>query len=668
MVLFCVLVLLWVTFLTSCSPKEKPGEEETQPSSQAVVVTTKGQKIEIRPEREGGAYVAEPANLTIPADASYQQSVLADGTLWGTTGDGEIWGEPGLSGEWSFDDARSTLVSEDRVYVSRLGARELEVRSLTGELLDKIDGKGGEFEAIGNGIYALRRSGENGMVVSICRIDAEKKEIGEELTAFPEDLRGIFSLGSDAENLYFYTSEAAYRYSFSEKVFYTLFQWTDVGLLGGNIWMIWKAPGGEIYANDYEHKEYVKITWKEKEKLPKKREVTIAIRSGDSDGNLQKFVMSFNKKHEDIHVTIVSYAKSVSDEEWESAEKRLAADLLGDNPPDLICHANLNDFSESLASEGYLMDLREFLAKSEVLSEEDFYPEILEYGTCGNILYTIPYHFRLGTLIVPASQWEKAPGWTYDEMVEYLKDKEEWRPFRDFFFFRFYCFYRDPLDYFWDAEKRECYFDGEEFRNLLAYMKECQEKEATVDPSDRPFNIAVKDIYGISAIAHAKNEQGGIVIMGYPSPDGKPRATIEGVTELSIAATSKDPEGAWAFLEYVLSYDPVEPGYVDFEFWSNKNVMEKIIDKELSLYGKEFEEVINEDGEVITHYAEHIVNQECVDAFREVLASARKAPLGNTSVKDIVGEETFAYFEGQKSIDQAIDAIQQRVKLFLAEQ
>ncbi|MBO7339998.1 MAG: extracellular solute-binding protein [Lachnospiraceae bacterium] len=660
--------VLCLTSFAACGPKKGSEQEQTQETPQpAVVVTAKGQKTTVIPMPEDGAYVAEPAGITVPSDASYQRGVLPNGSLWGVTNGGELWGETGLTGDWDFSDVRNALISNDTVYLSRVEAKGLEVRSLDGTVRGRIDGKGGEFEGLSEGIYALRRSGENGAVISICRLDAEKNEMGEELTAFPGDLRGIFLQGSDAENLYLYTSDAAYRYSFSEKAFYTLFKWSDVGLMGSSLWMVWKASDGAIYANDYESREYIKIVWKKAEELPKKREVTVAIKTMDSDGNLQKFVMDFNKLQDDIHVTIVPYASSASDEEWESAEKRLAADLLGDNPPDIICHANLNDLSESLASGGYLKDLREYLAKSEVLSEEDFYPEILEYGTCGDILYTIPYRFRLGTLIVPASQWKKAPGWTYDEMVAYLRDKEEWRPFRQFLFFRMYCLYLDPLDYFWDAEKRECYFDGEEFRTLLAYMKECQEKEAAVDPSDRRFNFAEMDIYGLSAYARAKKELGDIVLMGYPSPDGKPRATIEGVTALSIAKTSKDPDGAWAFLEYVLAYDPVVPGFVGFELWSNKNVMEKIIDKELSLYGKEFEEVINEDGEVHTYYAEHIVNQECVDAFREVLASARKAPAGNSSVKGIVREETWDYFEGQKSIDQVIDAIQKRVGLFLAE-
>ena len=663
-----VTVILCLMFLASCSPKEKPTEEETTQSSSATVVTVKGQKIEIRPGREGGAYVAEPANLSVPADATFQRGVLADGTLWGTKSDGELWGNPGLSGEWALDDVRSALVSGDYVYVSRDQGNKMEVRSLDGELLGTIDAKGGEFARICGGLYALRYSGENGMNLGICRIDAEKKEMGEELTALPTDVRGIFLQGSDDENLYLYTSDTAYRYSFSDKAFYTLFQWSDVGISGSEIWMVWMAPDGVIYANGYENKDYVKILWKTEEELPKKREITIAIKTRDSDGNLQNLVTDFNKLQEDIHVTIVPYATSTSDEEWSSAETRLAADILGNNPPDMICHANLGEITESLATGGYLMDLRKFLATSEVLSEEDFYPEILEYGTYGDTLYTIPYQFRMETLIVPASQWKKGPGWTYDEMVSYLRDKEEWRPFRMYLLFRVFCLHGDPLDYFWDAEKKECYFDGEEFRTLLTYMKECQEKEATVDPSDAPFNIAQMDCYSLSAYAREKKERGDIVVMGYPSPDGKPRTTISGVTALSIVATSKDPEGAWAFLEFVLSQDPVEPGFTSFQLWSNKNVMEKIIEKELSLYGKEYEEFLNEKGEVVTAYAEHLVNQECVDAFRTILASARKAPAGNASVSTIVGEETWAFFEDQKSIDQMIDSIQQRVKLFLAEQ
>jgi multiple sugar transport system substrate-binding protein len=253
-------------------------------------------------------------------------------------------------------------------------------------------------------------------------------------------------------------------------------------------------------------------------------------------------------------------------------------------------------------------------------------------------------------------------------MIQYLQDHEEYRPFRMFFLFRMYCLYRDPLDYFWDAEKKEAYFDSEEFRELLQYMKECQDKEAQASTEDRPFNIELFDSYFLGSYPRERQERGELVVMGYPSPDGKPRTVITGTTELSIAATSKKQEGAWTFLEFCLSQDPVKPGYVASQFWSNRNVNEKIIERELALCGQDHEDVLDENGEVLhTMYSEHLVDQESVDAFREMLANARKAPAGNAQVIQIVGEESMAYFENQKSLEQVIDAIQSRVKLMLAE-
>ena|GEM_PF-1463152 len=666
-------------------------------------------KVVIKAEHEDGAYVAEPVKFSVPENAGYLRSVTQSGSLWGVDADGNPWfmdadgnswfadadgriwndGDKTAAGAddaekmsdddaalmemlqakdaWDFSDMRSMFLWQGYVYVSRVNTEDvLEVWNPSGELLGKIDGKGSSFEEVGGGFYALLRTGEMGSHLSICKLDAEKRELGEELSQLPGDVRGIFAQGSDAENLYFYTAEAAFRYSYADQTFYQLFPWTDVGLMGSSIFMIWRDEQGDIYANSYEDQSYVRIRWKSEEELPRKNELTVAIVSMNSDGNLQKLVTEYNQSQDVWHVSIKAYASDAGD--FEDAMTRMSADLLSNNPPDLICHANLNRLSEDLASQGYLADLRTFLQESSALSEEDFYPEILQYGSCGDLLYTIPYQFQMETLLVPASQWKGEPGWTYHEMIQYLQDHEEYRPFRMFFLFRMYCLYRDPLDYFWDAEKKEAYFDSEEFRELLQYMKECQDKEAQASTEDRPFNIELFDSYFLGSYPRERQERGELVVMGYPSSDGKPRTVITGTTELSIAATSKKQEGAWTFLEFCLSQDPVKPGYVASQFWSNRNVNEKIIERELALCGQDHEDVLDENGEVLhTMYSEHLVDQESVDVFREILANARKAPAGNSQVQQIVGEETWAYFEGQKSLEQVIDAIQGRVKLFLSE-
>jgi ABC-type glycerol-3-phosphate transport system substrate-binding protein len=711
---------VWLLIGIALSGCGKPQKGDMEPSAgtsgtDSLQIVGDG-KVTIKAEHEDGAYMAEPVKLTIPKNAGYLRSVTPDGRLWGTDADGRLWGMDADGKLWrvdadgrlwsvddgrvwseegetaagfavaedtqdddtllsllmakdafDFSDVRSIFLWQDRVYISRVTkADELEVWSPPGEFLGKIDGKGSSIEEVGGGFYALLRTGEMGSHLSICKLDAEKRELGEELSQLPDDVRGIFAQGSDAENLYFYTAEAAFRYSYADQTFYQLFPWTDVGLMGSSIFMIWRDEQGDIYANSYEDQSYVRIRWKSEEDLPKRNELTVAILTMNSDGNLQKLVTEYNQSQDKWHVNVKAYANGMND--LEDAMTRMSADLLSDQAPDVICHANLNRLSEDLAARGYLADLRPFLKESTVLGEEDFYPEILSYGSYGELLYTIPLQFQMETLIVPASQWKGKPGWTYEQMIQYLREHEEYRPFRMFLYFRMYCLYGDSLDYFWDAGKKEAYFGGEEFRALLQYMKECQDKESQIPTEDRPFHVTQLDCRFLGNYPRERQERGEIVVMGYPSPDGKPRTTISGVTELSITATSKKQEGAWDFLEFCLSQDPVKPGYVAFGFWSNRNVNEKIIERELALCGQDHEDLLDENGEVIsTMYSEHLVDQESVDVFREILANARKAPAGNSQVQQIVGEETWAYFEGQKSLEQVIDAIQGRVKLFLSE-
>lgn len=664
MALIAVMSLCWA----GCSLDK--GNAGMQATEGTTVLTTGNGKITVKAEHEDGAYVAEPVEFSVPADAGYQRSVAEDGTLWGVKEGGEIWGNPGIAEEFDFANASDFLMEKDYVCIVRYPLeKEFELRSLQGELLGKIDGKGGVIESVGGGPYVLRREGEQASHLSICQVDVQKMALGEELTELPSDVRGIFKQGSDAENLYFYTADAAWRYSFADQVFYRLFAWTDVGLFGGQIAEAWKNDAGQIFVGSFESSkiEYFRVSWKETAVIPAENEIIIAVLTTGSNGQLEQYAAEFNRSQQEWKVAIKPYAETMGSEDWEDAKNRISADLLGDNPPDLIGLGNMSDLEDSLAIQGYLVDLKPFLKESTVISEEDFYPEILEYGSHGDLLYKIPQTFDMETLVIPASQWPGEAGWTYDEMIRYLREREEWRPFRAFFLMRMYCL-RNVLDYFWDAETKRASFDSEEFQELLEYMKECQEKETTVSSEDRPFVMGTLNFSWLGAWPRLEEEIGECKVMGYPSPDGKPRTVIRGSMELSIATTSKKQEGAWKFLEFYLAREPGRDDFASGRLWSRKDLMEKMIEKELSLCGKDHEDILDENGEVIgAYYSEHKVDQRCVDAFREALAGIKKAPTGSSAVQMIVIEETNAYFDGQKSLEQVIDAIQKRVGLFLAE-
>ncbi|MBP5283010.1 MAG: extracellular solute-binding protein, partial [Lachnospiraceae bacterium] len=485
------------------------------------------------------------------------------------------------------------------------------------------------------------------------------------------ELRGVFLQGSNDDEIYLYTTDAVYRYAVSEKVFYKLFDWTDVGLIGSQIAFAWKGSGDDLYAVTWAGmggRECYRLIPKMTAQLPKKEELTIAILSSNSDGKLQKFVTQFNKSQSEIHAVIKTYASNPGGD-LDAVMTRMQADFLGSDPPDIICLANLNS-NEALVKQGYLLDLRPFLAQSEVLSEDDFYPEVLDAYTQNGTLYSIPYTFQLRSLVIPAKEAKGKSGWTYPEMIEYLREKEEYKPFRMFYFMQYYAF-NDDLGYFYDEEKGTNSFDSEEFRELLEYMKECKEKEAFMS-QDRPFVLAQEEFFGLASFAGLKEDHGEEVrIMGYPTKDGTPLTAIEGMTELSILATSKHPDWAWKFMESYLSRNPREGEqiYNTYNMYSNQNWMQAMIDEELPLYGKDHIDILDEEGNVIgTHYSEHKINQACVDAFLETLSHVKSKAAGTKDVRTIIYEEAAPYFEGQKSLDQVVDAISNRVGLYLAEQ
>lgn len=673
-----VSAMLVICMLAGCNGTSGKGGEESGSApageaSQVVTVNTGMGKVTVKEASKDVTYVAESAE----APQGNLASVTPDGKLWGWDLDGTLWNDPDFPKDIDLSNARQILMIDDQIIIGNMQSQEQpQVTMLTfydrqGKILGNLDLGGRVAEGIGGGPYLFLGSGDYGARKSIVKLDADKKELGWELADFPEEVRGIFLQGSSDEEVYLYTTDAVYRYAVSEKVFYKLFDWTDVGLIGSQIAFVWKGSGDDVYAVTFAGmggRESYRLTPKMTAELPKKEELTIAILSSNSDGKLQKFVSEFNKSQSEIHAVIKTYASNPGGDE-DAIKARMQADFLGSDPPDMICLANLNS-NEALVKQGYLLDLRSFLAESEVLSEEDFYPEVLDTYTQGGILYSIPYTFSMQSLVIPAKVAGSAPGWTFPEMIEYLRSKQEYRPFRMFWFMQYYVF-NDDLGYFFDEQTGTHSFDSEEFRELLEYMKECKDKEESM-PSERPFVFAQEDFRGLASFADFEEEYGEEVrIMGYPTRDRTPLTVIEGTTELSILATAKHPDWAWKFMEFYLSRDPKEGEriYNTYNIYSNKNWMQAMIEEELPLYGKDHVDVLDEEGNVVgAHYSAHKINQACVDAFLETLSHVRSRPAGTREIRIILYEEAAPYFEGQKTLDQVIDVITNRVSLYLAEQ
>ena len=617
---------------------------------------------------ENFIYVAEKAEdcLQVPKD-HFVRGLTESGTLWGTDGEKNLWGRDPFP-EWlKTEDAREIYVSGDDIcvlYASQ--TNKILVMDQQGEQKGSIDFGDAIVENIVSGDYAIYRFGEFGARMGVCPLDIQQMKKGESLQPMPEGTRGLLERGSDNENLYLYTAETVYRYSLNEGVFYSVFSWTEAEVTGVSVYMAWKE-GDDYYAVVFESGlsglTTYRISRKSEDEIPKKKEIVIATLQ--SDYRLSNLAVSFNKSQDEYHVTIRKCQEDDSVTSREDAYSKLNASLLGSDPPDLLFLTNIW-YGDELAEHGYLEDLKPFLASSERIGEDDFYPEILSYGTYGDVLYTIPYTFEFDTIVVSASDWDGASGWTYTQMLEYLKGNSEYNPFGAFFLMRFYLL-QNTIDYFVDEEQGEAHFDSPEFLELLAYMKDCFEKEGTMDP-DRRRIMWWKTCSGLSSFGTSDGDNGEEYISaGYPSSDGTMRTILQGGLEFAMVSTAGNKEGAWMFLEDFLSSGPEEKDLWYDQLFSNRNTMQKFIDKELALYGQEYEDIVDEEGNVTRHYADHSITQAHVDNFEKALANGKKVSSMNMVLGAIVNEEAVYYFNGTKSAEEVVKIIQNKANLYLAE-
>ena len=613
---------------------------------------------------ENVIYMAEKAedSLQVPKD-HFIRGITESGTLWGTDMEGNIWGMDSLPEELNAEEARKIFVSGDEICILYAAQSDrIVVTDQRGERKGNIDFDGGIVENIVSGDYAIYRSGERGGRVGVCSLDIKASKKGEDLHSLPEDTRGLLERGSDSENLYLYTGETVYRYSLKEGVCYSVFSWTEAGLVGASVFMVWK-DGDDYYAMADMTMTTYRISQKRKEEIPKKKEIVIA--SLQSDPNLSKLVVDFNKSQDEYHVTIRMCQEDSNVTSREDAYTKLNASLLGTDPPDLLYLSNIW-YGDELAEHGYLEDLKPFLASSERIGVDDFYPELISYGTCGDVLYTIPYYFQFDTIIALASDRADASGWTYAQMLKYLKEKSEYNPLGAFVLMRLFLL-QNTIDYFVDEEQGKAYFDSPEFLEFLAYMKECREKEGMMDP-DRRRIMWQQSCARLSDFGTKEEDYGEeYAFVGYPSPDGTMRTILRGDLEFAIVSNSENKEGAWLFMEDFLSSEPAEKGLWRNQLFSNQNTMQKYIDRELALYGQEYEEIIDEEGNVTRNYSDHSITQAHVDNFEKTLAAGRKVSAVNMVLGAIVREEAEYYFSGTKSAEEVAKIIQNKANLYLEE-
>lgn len=228
------------------------------------------------------------------------------------------------------------------------------------------------------------------------------------------------------------------------------------------------------------------------------------------------------------------------------------------------------------------------------------------------------------------------------------------------------------MDEFVDWENGACEFDGDYFKEVLAFAKEYTENYTGGTYTERIRKGEVVMSIGIisSAADYQIQEElygGDIGFIGYPVADGSGTAVAFRGSDVAVNARQENQEGAWEFVKFYLLHGYDRQGFpiVKQQF---DQVMAAAMEESYSIneFGgteRDPKGSYFDGGDWLLVYEGA---QEEVNAVVRLVESAENRVKPHAEIQNIINEEA-AYFSGQVDLDKIVEKIQNRVTILLQE-
>ena len=565
-----------------------------------------------------------------------------------------------------------------------------------GNTLAQIDAGSDWINAIGmadDGTVLITRYNINGSGMECLEVDPVGKTLGDPHGGMP-NTNGSGSLNSaPGGGLLVNDGSKLWKYDLNTDSAEEVLTWTDCDINGSYVRMIQALEDGRIavYSENWSSgsKEMAYLTRTESSQVTQKQVITIATMWSSQD--LQESVVTFNKTNDSYKVRIVTYYDDNTEwteNKYQDAITALNTSITSSNCPDIIdlSYGNV----DSYVSKGLLVDLSSYLEKSSV-KRDDFVESVLQAYTFGDTLVSIPTSFSINTIMGRVSQLGDRTSWTIRDIMDFAAQYPEAKLFNysSKGLMLSTCL-QYSSDAFIDYSTGKCSFDSQDFIDILEFCNTF-DAEADWDSEGDSFpkqisdgrillnNLNVSEMTEMQMYSLMFNEP--VTFIGYPTVDGSSGNRISGSNCYAITTKSSNPDGAWAFIESLLQYEPQPEFGRMYQFPTRKDMLEENFAeamKEEGEYDENGEPVLDENGEPIIWpkttwgyddwSAEiYAATPEQVQMVRDLIDSAVAGTNNDETILEIINEEAAAYFEGQKSAQEVADIIQSRVQTYVSE-
>lgn len=537
---------------------------------------------------------------------------------------------------------------------------------------------------------------DNEWVSHICEIDSASKAFGKsyELSLLTSSNMSFLNGGGDY-NLCYYDSNDMYGVNLETGESTKIINWIDSDINASNLQSASLLPDGKVIASYYDTISATTITSILEKSNPEdiKNQQVLTLAGNYLDSNIYSAVTKFNKENEDYRIKIIDYSSYSTEDDWNAGVTKFNADIALGNIPDIIM-INSETPVESFVAKGVFADIGEMMDNDSEINRSDYLENVLEAFSTDGKLYSLAPSFHIETLTGKSSNFNEITEWDINKFIEYTNNLDEDTQIlsddnltSDSLFYLL-C-YRS-LDEFIDYSNKSCDFNNESFIKLLEFVKQYPTSEeyyeGMQDMTDEEYNdyyneiytkyragsIILQTSYFYDASSMYQIEMGDfgedITFIGYPSSDGN-GSYIGTQTELGISAKSENQEGAWQFMKYFLSDEYQES---QWELPIKKSTLEKKFTEAMTpiTYTDENGETVNEENIYYMNDIEYNIgymDEAHKEKYIKFIESVNKKSSSNTSITDIISEETQAYFSGQKTAQEIAEIIQNRVNTYINE-
>ena len=281
----------------------------------------------------------------------------------------------------------------------------------------------------------------------------------------------------------------------------------------------------------------------------------------------QELVAEFERQHPDIEVTIIN-------EPGQRAMDKLQTSIAAGKAPDVMSIHGA--YFTPLAAKGALLDLEPLIEGDAEFDLGDFYPQLLPLCAYDGHLYSLPRYASVYVLFYNKDLFDEVgvgypdDSWTWDDYLAAAKKLTRKSPdptqqrygcVIDFWGARIYPWIWQNGGRILDESRTQCLLDRPEAIEALQFLVDLVRKHKVAPLMSQEDSRETRERFKAGRVAMFMSGAWDVQVLRRssalrwevaPLPRNKQRATLAGLENYAISATTAHPGEAWALFKHLL--------------------------------------------------------------------------------------------------------------------